>query len=571
MLNIALAQLNPTVVDLRGNLQLIEDAAGQARAQGADLVVYPELALCGYCPGDLLDDPAFAARLSTEALPGLLQVSRRAGPGLPLVVGAPGRVTGVPGKRWHNGLLVLNNGRIVGEYAKQLLPTYSVFDERRHFEPGPDVACVVRVKDAHVGFLICEDGWNLGGLDYTVNPFRRLTEAAVDLVVSINASPADAGKQAQRERLFTQVCNTYTLPLLYVNQVGGQDSLVYDGASFAAQPGAGLVYRAASYATEVRTLGFDVATREFCRPDGAALPKAAEVLAPMEVYRRQIELGLRDYARRCGFQKVVVGSSGGIDSALTLALAVGALGASNVTALAMPSAISSAESVADSAALCANLGVEHVVVPIGPMVKTFSAVAQEGGLVMQGLALENLQARLRGTTLMAYSNTHGHLLLTTGNKSEIAVGYCTLYGDTNGGLGLIGDLYKTEVYALARYLNARAGSAFIPQAILDKEPSAELAPGQKDRDSLPPYPVLDAVLCWLIEGAGMARDPDAYAAARGRYDRLQHEQPAVVARVKRLIAGSEYKRRQAAPLLRLRALAFGSGRQIPITALQFDA
>ncbi|HJV94231.1 MAG TPA: NAD(+) synthase, partial [Azonexus sp.] len=287
----------------------------------------------------------------------------------------------------------------------------------------------------------------------------------------------------------------------------------------------------------------------------------------MEFYRRQIVLGLRDYARRCGFRQAVVGSSGGIDSALTLALAVEALGADNVVAITMPSRFSSTGSVGDSAVLCRNLGVKLHEHPIRDIVSQYEAgFAASFGQPLRGLALENLQARVRGTLLMEFSNSYGHLLLTTGNKSEISVGYCTLYGDTNGGLGLIGDLYKTEVFALSRHLNADAGRELIPAAIIDKEPSAELAPDQRDSDSLPPYPVLDCILKVLIEGprlgpAERAEVEDAYASlAAGP------EGQALVAKVRRMIARNEYKRRQAPPILRLRGRAFGSGRQMPIAA-----
>lgn len=569
MLNIALAQINPTVGDFAGNLRLIEAAALRAQAQRADIVVYPELALTGYYPGDLLDSPAFADQVSS-ATTQLLRFSKEQTPGLALVVGLPLPRGHAPGKRWHNGLLVVRDGKTLVAYAKQLLPTYGVFDERRHFEPGPDVARVARIRGTNVGFLICEDGWNNDGKAYAVNPFDRLRDVMVDLVISINASPASAGKQAQREALLVQACHQNNLPLVYVNQVGGQDSLVYDGASFAATPAEGLVFRAKAFETDLPLIAFQPQTADFRTPGGDPLPPVpAASLPPLEAYRRQIVLGLRDYARRCGFTKAVVGSSGGIDSALTLALATQALGAQNVVALSMPSSISSDDSVVDSLTLARNLGIEHVVVPISAQVQAFQQVNQAClGEPLQGLALENLQARIRGTTLMAYSNTSGHLVLTTGNKSEISVGYCTLYGDTNGGLGLIGDLYKTEVYALARHLNASAGCALIPQPILDKEPSAELAPGQKDSDNLPPYDVLDVMLKWLIEGDALPEGE--LEATREAFDELTRTQPETIRRVQRLIARSEYKRRQAPPLLRLRARAFGSGRQIPITAVQFE-
>jgi NAD+ synthetase len=567
-LRITLAQLNPTIGDFAGNIAAMRRAAATAARQGADLVVFPELSLTAYTPGDLLDDPAFLARTASGIAE--LRAATRETPALCWVIGAPTPRDG-PGKRLENSLLVLRDGEIVLQYAKQLLPTYNVFDERRHFEPGPDVAKVLRIGDTRVGFLICEDGWNDAGVDYPRNPLARLAAAAPDLVVSINASPSNVGKREQRHALFTAASRRHGVPLVYVNQVGGHDQLIFDGASFAVTPADGVVFEAARFDEAVDTL--ELRDGRFVTAAGTPLRAApTDGLPTMEFYRRQIVLGLRDYARRCGFKQAVLGSSGGIDSALTLALAVEALGADNVVAITMPSRFSSAGSVDDSAHVCRNLGVRLYRHPINETVDAFErAFTNAFGPPLQGLALENLQARVRGTVLMAYSNSHGHLLLTTGNKSEISVGYCTLYGDTNGGLGLIGDLYKTEVFALSRHLNQCAGRAVIPLGIIEKAPSAELAPGQLDSDSLPPYPVLDTILKKLIEGerlgADEGREVDAdhaalVASARGRQ---------LVAKVRRLIARNEYKRRQAPPILRLRALAFGSGRQMPIAAIHEEA
>lgn len=563
-LRITLAQLNPTIGDFAGNVALMRGAAAKAVAEQAQVVVFPELSLTGYSPGDLLDEPDFIAR-AEQALAELLAATRQT-PGLAWVIGAPMRRSG-PGKALENSLLVLRDGEIVLRYAKQLLPTYNVFDERRYFEPGPDVAKVLRIGDAQVGFLICEDGWNDSGDDYGVNPFARLADAAPDLVVSINASPSNIGKREQRHALFAAASRRHNLPLVYVNQVGGHDQLVFDGASFAVTPDDGVVFEAARFAESVETLQLNDG-RFIAAADGAALPPVpADGLPVMEFYRRQIVLGLRDYARRCGFKQAVVGSSGGIDSALTLALAVEALGAENVVAITMPSRFSSSGSVDDSATLCRNLGIQLYEHPIRAIVSQYeTGFAESFAQPLRGLALENLQARVRGTLLMEYSNSYGHLLLTTGNKSEISVGYCTLYGDTNGGLGLIGDLYKTEVFELSRHLNASAGRELIPTAIIAKEPSAELAPDQRDSDSLPPYPVLDTILKVLIEGnrlgnAERAEVETAYAALTAGPDGT-----ALIARIRRMIARNEYKRRQAPPILRLRGRAFGSGRQMPIAA-----
>jgi NAD+ synthase (glutamine-hydrolysing) len=563
MLRITAAQLNFTIGDLAGNTTRMIEAARKAWADQADLVVFSELSLTAYYPADLLDEDGFMDRVDA-AFHELLLASRQI-PALYWVVGLPARHEGA-GKKLRNVLRVIRGGEVLLEYAKQLLPTYNIFDERRHFEPGPDVARVLRIRDMQVGLLICEDGWNDDGLDYAVNPLQRMRDAAPDLVVSVNASPSNIGKREQRHHVFAQASQRNGLPILYVNQVGGHDQLVYDGASFAVQPQQGVVYEARRFAEDVTTLCFD--NGRFLMADGQLPPPVpADGLPTMEFYRQQIVLGLRDYARRCGFRQAVVGSSGGIDSALTLALAVQALGADNVVAITMPSRYSSGGSVSDSQALCVNLGVVLRHHPIAAIVAQYMQ-GFEGAFSqpVHGIAQENLQARVRGVILMEFSNSFGHLLLTTGNKSEISVGYCTLYGDTNGGLGLIGDLYKTEIFALARHLNATAGREIIPQAIIDKEPSAELAPDQKDSDSLPPYPVLDEILKLLIEGQRLARWE--YDQARAFVTNLWATPTglALVERIRGMIARNEYKRRQSPPIVRVRARAFGSGRQVPIAA-----
>jgi len=563
MLKITAAQLNYTVGDIEGNVAKMVQAARQAWTDGSEIIVFSELSLTGYYPGDLLDDPAFMERVA-NGLEALRQASRQLRQ-LVWVVGAPIAHEG-PGKRLSNALLAIRGGEVLLSYAKQLLPTYNIFDERRHFEPGPDVAPVLRVGDARIGFMVCEDGWNDAGQDYEVNPFQRMRDAAPDLIVSINASPSDIGKRDLRQRVFAQASKRHGLPLLYVNQVGGQDQIVFDGASFAVEPQAGVVYEAQRFTEDVTTLCFD--NGRFLTLQGQLPAKvAADGLSTMAFYRAQIILGLRDYARRCGFKQAVVGSSGGIDSALTLALAAEALGADNVAGVTMPSRYSSAGSVDDSVILCRNLGIELFTYPIAETVQTYSTQFDKTyAQPLQGLALENLQARIRGTVLMAHSNTFGHLLLTTGNKSEIAVGYCTLYGDTNGGLGLIGDLYKTEVFALSRYVNEAAGKELIPMAIIDKEPSAELAPDQKDTDSLPPYPVLDKILKYVVEGERLSKHEYEQAQAFVESLKLQPEGRALIERIRQMVARNEYKRRQAPPIIRVRSRAFGSGRQMPIAA-----
>ena len=562
-LKITLAQLNFTVGDLSGNLAMMTNAARKAAADGAAMVVFSELALTGYPPGDLLTEADFLARVEA-ALAELLAASR-ATPGLHWVVGAPLTRAGA-GKALENGLLVVVDGQVVLRYAKQLLPTYNIFRERRYFEPGQEIAPILTLGDTTIGFMICEDAWNDAGRDYPVNPFTQMAAAAPDFVVTLNASPSDIGKRGQRHALLSAASRRHNLPLLYVNQVGGHDQLVFDGASFAVTPQAGVVFEAARFAEAVVTLTF--AGGAFLDAAGQKLASVSvEGLSVMDFYHRQIVLGLRDYARRCGFKRAVVGSSGGIDSALTLALAAESLGAENVTAITLPSRFSSVGSVEDSVTLCANLGVRLYTHPIRDLVAAYEqGFADAFGLPLQGLALENLQARARGTVLMEYSNHFGNLLLTTGNKSEISVGYCTLYGDTNGGLGLIGDLYKTEVFALSRHLNEVAGRELIPHAIIDKPPSAELAPNQKDTDSLPPYPALDTILKVLIEGERLSAEEREQV--RADYQRLtaDEEGKAMVERIRRMIHKNEYKRRQAPPILHLRPLAFGSGRQMPIAA-----
>ena len=563
MLRITMAQINPTVGDIAGNIAIARRAAARAVEANAAMIVFPELSLTGYYPGDLLDEPAFLARVE-QGLATLLEATREH-PHLHWVIGAPQKREG-PGKALHNELLVLKDGNIVLRYAKQLLPTYGIFDERRHFEPGPDVARVLRIGETQVGFMICEDGWNDAHRDYAVNPFQRLADAAPDVVVSINASPSSVGQREHRHHLFARASARHGFALLYVNQFGGQDQLVFDGASFVVTPQHGVVFEAARFQEDIATLEFGNAVCTLA--DGAPLPAVSRAGLPaMEFYRRQIVLGLRDYARRCGFSKAVVGCSGGIDSALTLALAVEALGANNVAAVTMPSCYSSAGSVDDSKQLCDNLGITLHEHPIRDLVDKYAhGFGQAFAAPLQGLAHENVQARIRGTILMEYSNAFGHLLLTTGNKSELSVGYCTLYGDTNGGLGLIGDIYKTEVFELSRHLNTAAGRELIPRSIIDKAPSAELAPDQRDTDSLPPYETLDTILKQLIEGASLGSGERAEVQARFAALTASGEGAALVKRIQHMIARNEYKRRQAPPVLRVRARAFGSGRQMPIAA-----
>ena len=561
MLRVAIAQCNFTVGDFAGNVRLHQDAIASAAAMAADMVVFSELSVSGYYPKDLIDDQAFRAG-NAEAL-GAIRAYTLEFPSLTVVLGTIRPRSGF-GKLTTNSLLVIKNGTVIGHYDKQLLPTYGIFDERRHFEPGTGYL-MLAVGDQMLGFVICEDVWNMSGAgNYEIDPVAQLVEAGVDLIVSINASPSDLGKRELRHRLFAGA-KTGTAAL-YVNQIGGQDDLVFDGRSFATDQRGVCVFEAAGFAEDLCLLTFDGKT--FTDQHGAAflLPQNNGI-DRMDFYRRQIVLGLKDYARRCGFKKVVVGCSGGIDSALTLALAVEALGPANVVAITMPSVFSSEGSVSDSVTLCSSLGIELLTHPIAGMVKVHAEQFQAStGSALTGLALENLQARVRAAVLMEFSNSFGHLLLTTGNKSETAVGFFTIAGDAVGGLNLIGDLYKTEVWELSRSLNQFHGREVIPLAIIDKIPSAELAPGQRDEDRLPPYPVLDQILKVLIEGL-RPEDPDSVLANQAVTEMTSSDEGrAIYDDIRGLIAKSEYKRRQAAPILRVRSRAFGSGRQIPITA-----
>ena len=556
-MKITISQLNPTIGDFYGNVMAITDACDYAVRDGANMIVFPELVVSGYYPQDLLLEHKFVSD-NALALESIIDYSRKY-VDLLIVLGTIRPNTGI-GKALFNSLVLIKNGVLLKEYHKQLLPTYNIFDEKRHFEPGRDEACIIRHADRDIGFIICEDGWNDEADDYAANPIKTVASDDIDLLVSINASPSNLGKRSQRHVLMGAVAKKYNVPLLYVNSVGGQDSLVFDGQSFALDRLGNVVYEAPAFQEWTDTLEFNSEFKTLFIPDHPLTNK-------YEFYLQQIVMGLRDYTRRCGFEKVVVGCSGGIDSALTIALAVGALGASNVIAVTMPSEYSSYGSVSDSVTLCKNLGVKLYTHPIRVLTNQYKhQFCDSFDAPLKGVSLENLQARIRGTILMEYSNSFGALLLTTGNKSEVSVGYCTLYGDTNGGLSLIGDLYKTEVFDLSRYFNGYHDSEMIPNAIIDKAPSAELAPDQKDEDSLPPYELLDPILKLLIEGQMLdAVEHDECKAIVA--DLLATDEgQATYKRIKTLISRNEYKRRQAPPIIRVRARAFGFGRQMPLTA-----
>ena len=569
MLRITLAQLNPTLGDIEGNAQRMAAAARQAAAQGADLVVFAQMALTGYYPADLLGEPGFMDRVDSA----LADLSRESAalPGLHWALGTPMRA-GQADARLHDRLLVLQGGEVRLACGRQVLAEGGDFDERRHFAAAPAALRLLRIGAAQVGFLIGDEAYPSDGSDghgaADGHPLAHLAHAAPDLLVHIDACSSRLGRRAQRHAALARVAQQCGAALVSVNQIGGHDSLVYDGGSLAALPGAGVVFEAQRFEEDAPTLELGDGGQLRGAQGAPLAPVPADGLPVMEFYRRQLQLGLLDYMRRCGFTKVVVGSSGGLDSALTLALAAEALRPENVVGITMPSRFSTAGSVDDSVALARNLGIELLSHPIVDLVAAYAHQFEASfGQPLAGLALENLQARARGTTLMEYSNTFGHLLLNTGNKSEVAVGYCTLYGDTNGGLGLLADLYKTEVFELARHLNARAGRELVPVAIIDKPPSAELAPGQRDDDSLPPYPVLDEVLKYLIEGPLLPAGQ--YAAARDFVERQQRsdEGRALVQRVQGLLARSQFKRQQLAPAIRVRARSLGPHDwQMPIAA-----
>ncbi|MCE9639588.1 MAG: NAD+ synthase [Betaproteobacteria bacterium] len=541
-MKITIAQLNYTVGDLAGNAAKIMQVIAQHR-DSTDLLVFSELAVTGYYPYDLIDRPSFVAAQDAE----VERIGRAtAGSRAAVVVGHICHNSG-PGKPYHNGMSFFVDGKCRMQYHKRLLPTYNIFHERRHFEPG-NSSGVVSFKGHRIGFLICEDAWNDDGHDYPDNPVEELVGNNVRLLISINASPSNLGKLGQRRKLVKKLCKRHAVSFLYVNQVGATDEIVFDGHSFAVDWNGRLAMQAPGFAEATPTIEYS--DRHFDFVNAAPTQDIDDDGA--EFMYRQAVCGLQDYARKCGFNQVVVGSSGGIDSALTLALAADALGAGNVAAITMPSSISSTGSVTDSAKLCENLGVKLHHAPIAELVAgDVSGFERDFGVKPADLTVQNIQARIRGRMLMAFSNQFGNLVLSTGNKSEMSTGYATLYGDMNGGLNLLGDLYKTDVYAVARYYNHLHGRELIPEAILTKAPSAELLPGQKDSDSLPEYPVLDAILKLYLEGEFLPqRDIDA---CKRIISGMPDEE---IARVHAMVDHSEFKRRQAPPIIRIHARAF---------------
>ncbi len=548
-MKIALAQINPTVGDIPGNTRRIIDFAVRARSQGAQVVVFPELAVIGYPPKDLLLKPQFIED-DVQALHEIAQATR----GIDVIVGYAERNTRPVGRPLHNAAAVLRDGQIVSRHFKTLLPTYDVFDESRYFEPGPitERNQLVHICGVPMGLSICEDLWNDERMHprrlYHENPIADLHEAGAQVMINCSASPFIVGKHDFRLELFRSQVQQFNKPIVYVNQVGGNDELVFDGNSLVIGADGQVLAQAKEFEEDL--LIVDVPE------EGSPAPVqgVARHSTGIESIYKALVLGLRDYVRKCGFRSVVLGLSGGIDSALVAAIAAEALGPEHVVGVSLPSRYSSDHSLADARQLAENLGIEYHVIPIKAPHDAFEQVLAD---VFEGrekdLTEENIQARCRGVILMAFSNKFGHLLLTTGNKSEVAVGYCTLYGDMCGGLAVISDVPKTQVYEMAKYINRRAGRDLIPQNSITKPPSAELRPNQTDQDSLPPYHVLDAILYHYIE--------EEIGAARIIEKGFDAE---TVLRVIRLVDRSEYKRRQAAPGLKVTSRAFGFGRRMPI-------
>jgi NAD+ synthetase len=567
-MKIAIAQINPTIGDLTGNVHQILTVAEQAANQGVRLLLTPELSLCGYPPRDLLLDPSFVDAVATA----LQQLAQDLPPQLAMLVGCIERneeSLAFGGKSLFNSIAWLEQGKIQQIFHKRLLPTYDVFDEHRYFEPGLQVNSFT-LDNIHVGVTICEDLWNdeefWGKRSYAVNPIADLAQLGVDLIVNLSASPYSVGKRQLREAMLQHAAVRYQTPILYANQVAANDDLIFDGCSVGFNRVGEMVCRARAFETDLVVVEFDEQQRDLQLSWVAAMPDEDE-----EIWNALV-LGVRDYARKCGFDKVVIGLSGGIDSSLVAAIATTALGQNNVLGVLMPSPYSSDHSIQDALELAKNLGIQTHTLPIGELMQVYDLTLAElfAGTPF-GLAEENIQSRIRGNLLMAIANKFGYLLLSTGNKSEMAVGYCTLYGDMNGGLAVIADVPKTRVYSLCRWLNARGRESreslhptpvgkqspyfreIIPENILAKPPSAELKPGQVDQDSLPPYEILDDILQRLIHNHQAA----AQIVADG-YD------PAVVDRVIQLVARAEFKRRQAPPGLKITDRAFGTGWRMPI-------
>ncbi|PYL85769.1 MAG: NAD+ synthase [Verrucomicrobia bacterium] len=542
-MKIGFAQINPTVGDLRGNFEKIIAAYDQLARAGADIVVAPELAVSGYPPQDLV----FKSRFVPENLAVLDELQKRLSQPA-LLVGFVDRNEG-RGKPFHNAAALLQTGEPLQKTHKSLLPTYDVFDEDRYFEPARQIA-PLNFRGHRIGVTICEDIWTERYLPrpfYDVDPVRALVTQEAEMILNVSASPFSLRKPAVRREMICGLAGTYQRPIFYCNAVGGNDQLVFDGNSIAVNASGQLLTQLPGF--EEASVVVDSES-----PPGSKIASADIV---QELYAA-LRLGLRDYLAKCGFKSAVLGLSGGIDSAVVAAIAVDAIGADNVTGVSMPSQFSSRGSVLDALALAKNLEIQCLQIPIADAFAVFKAQFKE---VFAGrtedATEENMQARLRGMTLMALSNKFGHLVLSTGNKSELAVGYCTIYGDMAGGLAVISDVPKTMIYELARFINSEASRAgkreIIPASTIEKPPSAELRPNQKDQDTLPPYDVLDAILRLYVEDNLSA--PEIVA---------QGFDEKTVRWVQRRVDLNEYKRAQAAPGLKVTSRAFGVGRRMPV-------
>jgi NAD+ synthase (glutamine-hydrolysing) len=558
---IALAQIDTTVGDLDGNARKIRELTARAREAGASLVAFPELAISGYPPRDFLDMPEFVARCASA----VEELARPAGwsRGIAVAFGFPERAPGAPPPGLFNSVALVDGGRLAAVGRKSLLPTYDVFDETRYFLPaGASTAAPAESVGLRLGLSVCEDIWNDKRFwdrpRYDRDPIADLVAGGAGLVVNVSASPYALGKPELRERMLSAAARSHRAPIAYVNQVGGNDSLVFDGGSMLVAADGRILARAPLFQEALLVADLDGGDVQVLSSDGSALvapraPAPSDDGQADEVFRA-LCLGVRDYVRKCGFRSAVIGLSGGIDSALTAAIAVVALGADRVTGVAMPSRYSSDHSREDARVLAGRLGIAFHEIPIEPMHAAYlESLGRTFGHPPGDLTEQNVQARIRGQLLMALSNETGALLLSTGNKSEMAVGYCTLYGDMAGGLAVIGDVPKTLVYRVSRAANRALGRDAIPERTFTKPPSAELKPGQVDQDSLPPYDVLDDILAAYVED----RLPVEEIVRRGHPEDL-------VRRVLRMVNGSEYKRRQAAPVLKVTGKAFGEGRRLPI-------
>ena len=549
-MRIALGQINPTVGDLGGNVALMVRYAGLAAERGAHLVVFPELSVTGYPPRDLVEKPSFIAR-SEAAVEQLARETSH----LPLsvIAGYVGLSHESTGKRATNSAAIMEGGKVVMRQTKILLPTYDVFDEARNFVPG-DAQTIWHSRHGRIALTICEDAWNDRQFWphrlYRRDPVDELMQQGADLIVSINASPFVLGKREVRDEMFRAMVLRHKVPAVVVNQTGGDDQIVFDGSSFAMDSRGCVMASAATFLEDLVFVDTETSTGD----------RNANLPLEIEAVYEALVIGARDYIRKCGFSRVLIGLSGGIDSSLVAAIAVDAVGRENVRGVGMPGPYSSDHSVTDARELAERLGIAFDIIPITP---AYDEMLRTLGPVFEGRALdvaeENIQARLRGLTLMALSNKFGALVLTTGNKSEIAVGYCTLYGDMCGGLAVISDVPKTMVYELSRIASRRHNGA-IPESVFEKPPSAELRPDQKDSDSLPPYEVLDAILRLYVEEFQGVREIAAELSLP--LDLVRD----VALKVDR----NEYKRQQMAPGLKVTSKAFGMGRRFPIAQRYFE-